>query len=640
MAKINDNTQHGKPVEEEVQFDEDSGHHGRGQRGDAPEFDPMDWGMAIPGSGIEEGEMLEFTKTLALTADQSSKQMASSLGAPVDLKIITIMSSDIACPMVVLVNMEGGRKCCYVYLIEAMLSTTLAPEIIPPRAGTMNREVIIDMPTMRVFDAAAIEVVTEYVMAETKCAEHEVDIRGWCVTKSTPTWSSKGVAGNYFSFGSHAVLDPLRSKANRIGLRNLVHKGMTLKNTIRLTPGKSDHMSLTGEALRGDFVCTLELSTKRDSSRRREVTMVNDRNRSRHLVTTTGYVDFAPISAVGATHSRGQQAGQTQPGHIPVLALTQVTGQSKARHRDSEDINTPLLGLWSLAPLIYRRGWAAVFKTTPGSEYVAGDLGLLACSHDPWGVGGSALGRANVDASPMAVDSDDTFTVSTMANLWTTEGVVIALDIERGGPIYNLQVFEKAANGDTDANGLIIAAADGLTGNRFSRMWADVNSDNPDAMVMREQTTQIHLGNCVSSKNSGLADIRALDHLTVAETDPSDPQWIRSVCAGTHPGADSNAVMDRRNAIEKVLNNPVITGLAVRVFYRALFINTFYAAMDKARVRAEIISPIVDNNVSNNGMDADMVTGLGGSNPFASNASAGGAEMIGSASQWQPIYRR
>lgn len=159
----------------------------------------------------------------------------------------------------------------------------------------------------------------------------------------------------------------------------------------------------------------------------------------------------------------------------------------------------------------------------------------------------------------------------------------ISLDVPEGGPsTWMTAVFAAAARGDSNAKNEIFAAADVLTGNRFTPIYTTACGGRMDDPVFDDNFI-VNLGTYIS-KNS-LRDIRDLDYLAVLNLTGDSTMEVINNWSNLQANAnvDENfRAMESRKILQNAYKSLQFTGRARRVTFYNLFLQCLLAAIKDA----------------------------------------------------------
>lgn len=167
----------------------------------------------------------------------------------------------------------------------------------------------------------------------------------------------------------------------------------------------------------------------------------------------------------------------------------------------------------------------------------------------------------------------------------------ISLDVPEGGPsTWMTAVFAAAARGDSSAKNEIFAAADVLTGNRFTPIYTAACGGRMDNPVFDDNLI-VNLGTYIS-KNS-LRDIRDLDYLAVLNLtgDSTSEVIINWSNLQANYSMDENfRAMEARKVLQNAYKSLQFTGRARRVTFNNLFLQCLLAAIKEAGMTYNVTS--------------------------------------------------
>lgn len=310
--------------------------------------------------------------------------------------------------------------------------------------------------------------------------------------------------------------------------------------------------------LRGDIQAKLSYSQRGGETDQRERAFNLDN--SRPLVGTAGYIDLGWEDPQPVAYGQAQTSQRYRARYV----MTRLDTEG--------DIITPELQLLSLAgaTLVSRQSawariWSQEFRTR---EH---DIGVIGYE---LGVGGVS---ERINTSAASFDNEALYEVVTAA---IYPDIQFQLDIEEVGELsFQNRVLLDAANNNADAQDAIVAAANNLTNNEFSRLWS------PGTPFLINDGNRIHLG-YYESQDGIRRDIRDLDYLFMLERFGGSDLKMVEKWQETFDNVErdeAERLAEREDMIRKILGpTVVITGYARRVTFHPQALDTLLAACGAA----------------------------------------------------------
>ena len=328
-------------------------------------------------------------------------------------------------------------------------------------------------------------------------------------------------------------------------------EGKLVYSTLPLT-------TAAGLPLRGDIQAKLSYSQRGNEGDQRERAFSLDN--SRPLAGAAGYIDL----------------GWEDPQQ-PAFGQQPATQRYRARfvmtRLDTEgDWITPELQLLSLAgatlvarQMAWARIWSQEFRT---KEH---DIGVIGYELAPNG----EAERINTSAAAFTNEA-----LYQLVSATIYPDILFQLDIEEVGELsFQNRVLLDAANNNADVQDAVIAAANNLTNNEFTRLW---QAGTPFVV---NDGNRIHLG-YYEANDGQRRDIRDLDYLFMLERfGAQDPKMVERWQA-TFDDVERDEVervAEREDMIRKILGPTVtITGYARRVTFHPQALDVLLAACGAA----------------------------------------------------------
>lgn len=367
--------------------------------------------------------------------------------------------------------------------------------------------------------------------------------------------------------------------------------GLSIKN--------SDHhfIDLAGQPVRSDVVLEVN-ELARNEENRGEYRFHGDAA-SDNLLQINGYFDltYDPVlSSVAAGYGQAHQA--SNPNELktykPRFVVTNVDSLSAC------DLTLQLLGLATtqVLPLGDHHIASLIEQHRAGERAMEGNINL----RDIGAIGLEVPTAMNMMMPgveppkparfPTAGANVSDETLATIIRTYVSgPDTQISMDVPEGGPsTWMTAVFAAAAEGDPVAIKEIFAAADVLTGNRFSEIYTTACGGRMLDPVFNDNLT-VNLGSYMS-KNQ-LRDIRDLDYLAVLNM--SGDMSLETINNWSNLQANSSVdvdfrAMEARKVLQAAFKSLQFTGIAKRVTFRNLFLQALLSAIREAGLTYQVTS--------------------------------------------------
>lgn len=525
-------------------------------------------------------------------SDEMKKRAKEAQSFGIKIDVVPVTAQQLKLPVLALSAEYKGAVVVFSLLIEGMMSEPLQPDIeqIRPLPGQPAREIIVDIPTARCYDTTLRNVVQSTVANQLGVVTDRVKHMSYCVVPRTAKLTDPEVCRLFFDSANLALTTTLAGKQIKtITSRHLSDDRAMINQTITLTPGQNK-ISRTGIPLAADWTTRLELVKRGDNLKNSErFYEVHKQQVAYNLAEVSGYIDFAPTESQPIA-GMNQMAPPTKPGFMPINVVTDIIGLAN-NGRSMENVSTILLGLVATTAIIEDGAWKRVFEAPPGSKSQKTSIGYLGVEHDPFIGRAPKLGLVKVESvGYQKTQAEGVLTPKQVGDLWCTDKVISAMDVEEGGRLQWVHsLFTMAAGVGVDeskrnlANQTIVEECDKLTNNVFSKKWADYNQGVIGKIVSKDIVT-VHLGT-YRGEDGSLRDIRSIDYLTALSVSSTDLEAVANATAATIPGLSNSATLsDRRAFLKSVTGGMEITGMATRLFFNPGFIRVMVASMIDAGI--------------------------------------------------------
>lgn len=329
--------------------------------------------------------------------------------------------------------------------------------------------------------------------------------------------------------------------------------------TVRPTFTADQSAGLDGLPIRTDVVIDFN-STVQNNQQQQTA------DRTNTIATIGGFVDLAwdpisgPVNAWVAANQNQQQINQSYVKYVSRFVITALESH------DILTVGTQLLALLPAMSLRENNQWANAFRPAPFNNGIdLRDIGAIGIEvnfeNNPTGVG------SRIDTKSASFTDQSLFQLLAAT---VRPGMVVMLDVPECGPStwYN-NIFVAESKGDTRARAAIIAAANQLTNNNFSKHYK-----NPEAFICDNENNIIHMG--YYEVNGVRRDIREIDALAVLnKVGEQDPQLVVNF---TNTYLDRQApialrLSERKKILTSLVSNLTITGKAMRLAFSAEFLD-------------------------------------------------------------------
>jgi hypothetical protein len=562
-----------------------------------PESGYLSNGLDDLGSlGIETQSGGVDTEGFAAFAEEMTRRAKSpEIAGAIKIEVIPVSSQQLELPVLAMCSESKDGVIVYSLLIEGMMNRYPLPPIKEtrkdPNTGMMSMELIIDLPTARCYDSKLREVVASVVAAQMGVRTDRIIHMSHCVVPRAARLQSPEIARLYFDSANLALTTAIASdKIKGITADNLSRSEWNVQQYTKFTPG-TNKLSKVGTPIASDFTTSLILQKRnnQNQSLANRAYEVHQQQQQYDLCEATGFIDYTVVD-VPPVPQANPAAMPTRPGFMPMVVLTEVTGLAN-KGRSIEDIKTQILGVASTVAVLSDHAYVRVHECAPGSKSEKASVGLMGLEHDPYV--GRAPKLAPIKVESISINkkpSEGALTPLQVAEIWHTENVMVALDVEEGSRlswVQDLFIAATGRNGDSAlkqaANATIIKECDDLTRGLFSQAWSNLNNGVVAPVVMGE-TCQIHLGT-YRGPNGEPRDIRSIDYLSILANSPKDLEVVSKVTACMIPQhCNPQTLTDRRNYLEASLSDFTVTGMATRVFFNKGFIRTLVGSLIQAGV--------------------------------------------------------
>lgn len=337
-----------------------------------------------------------------------------------------------------------------------------------------------------------------------------------------------------------------------------------------------------------------------------------------------GYMDLTYVPAQPPKRDQwGQVIPEPQRHYVPRFVMTNVSSET-----DAVTMELQLLALVNALVITQGNAWFNAFKPRALRKGIdLRDIGAINYElnlTDPTG-----------KETPKKIDTKaNTFDTSALHQLISTTmylDPIFSMDIEESGELSWLQyAFLTAASGDINARNVIIAAADNLTGNRFSQIF-----DNSQALTHDEQV-RVQLGYYYDEEGVQ-RDIRDIDYLAILNyVGSNEPQaivnWSDTFDQKDVPAA--KRAYDRQVLLAHLTSDRFeLKGYADRITFTSAFLTALSSAVVQAGlvVRPENLQAAYVQNVRGDASALSFAMGQVNGNLFSYGANNnnvyGGAGM-------------
>lgn len=285
-----------------------------------------------------------------------------------------------------------------------------------------------------------------------------------------------------------------------------------------------------------------------------------------------GYVDLVFKAPTQPSAMMGMPGYQNVPmyHYAPRLVMTNFAPLL-------EGVNLELLLLaLSSATLLSKNNnyaWGGVFRQRYGADLNIRNIGAIGLEI-PALVGSTDGKGAIIDTQASTFNNDSLYLLLSKV---IRPQLVYSFDVDEASSLSFIHTaFLAAAQGDHEANQLIIDAANRLTNNAFAQFF-------PGGAVVMDDQTRIHMGYYIDPKTGKRRDIRDIDYLAVLNMVGKSDVGVAIKWANTFDRTD--LPLDIRMDERERLLNTLIGGQSMRITgygRRITFTPNFIGALDQA----------------------------------------------------------
>lgn len=280
------------------------------------------------------------------------------------------------------------------------------------------------------------------------------------------------------------------------------------------------------------------------------------------LCETSAYVDliYTPPATQYQQYGQNYQAGQfIQPHYIPRIVMTNFSVDLP--HSSLEFM---LLGVASMASLARQRAYGVVWR---------GGFGGTQSNLRNLGAVGLQVPGLSPDGQAAILDvSADIRELYALMDTVLAPSPVFTLEIEQGGQgNWATSIFARAAQGNQNAQELLVNAADNLTNHNFSKVYAQLSNGVAQPLITTTDDLS-YVG--YYNRDGEYRDIRELDLLAILNTvGQKDPQlvqdYLTTLCSPEHV----HVRLFRRNRIlQRIAKDVHIKAYSKKYDFSAIFI--------------------------------------------------------------------
>ena len=553
------------------------------------------FGIISASGNTVAGNANEFLEILKKVQDKTTNRSGALNTTLVKIESPLLIGSAVA------VCYEHGDQLVYFTLIPEALSKTISNVF---ENGFNGKSIEIDIPTSFLWDQAMIDTTEEIIanilpsphrtrIAKTKddddnyvgikCAgnaiiHNEVDIN--VVEKVQVFYDAALVAIS----GVINLLNGNPTTASYQAPQGLTYKfftnkGIGINSRFLITPA-GDYLSRYFDPIVGDFNAIMTASSLDNTNKRNTVQSVHTVSKEQGITSIIGYFDVIRRQP----NARVPLPNGLIPGYDLVTVITQLTAQGLPGVRMIDSLISQLLGLTLVIPLIdstYKR-WTAVFEPFAGEKNVKTSLGVIGLEYNNNPQGQFQPKELKVTNVANYNQLDDALTPYQIASNYFYEGGLVALDVTHGSPVAWVQEIITNARPGTNYEKMVLAELDAFTEGLFSQLWLPLNES-----IIADEPAQIHSG--YYSTQSGLADIRKVDYLSILQECLGDQSIMDPFSRGFMPGSRGYEAMDiKRKSLKQAAPTAVIKGITVRNFINPIFIVTIERALKQLDVSINI----------------------------------------------------
>lgn len=279
------------------------------------------------------------------------------------------------------------------------------------------------------------------------------------------------------------------------------------------------------------------------------------------LCETSAYVDliYTPPATQYQQYGQNFQAGAyIQPHYIPRIVMTNF-----AVDLPHSSLEFMLLGVASMASLARQRAYGVVWRGGFGGQNNLRNLGAV----------GLQVAGLTQDGQAAILDvSTDIRELYALMDTVLAPSPVFTLEIEQGGQgNWATSIFARAAQGNANAQELLVNAADNLTNHNFSKVYGQLSNGVAQPLITTTDDLS-YVG--YYNRDGEYRDIRELDLLAILNTvGQKDPQlvqdYLTTLCSPEHV----HVRLFRRNRIlQRIAKDVHIKAYSKKYDFSAIFI--------------------------------------------------------------------
>lgn len=446
--------------------------------------------------------------------------------------------------------------------------------------GNNGRGIIIDMPTSKYYVGTMDTICRQRVLndAVARGLIKTNDLKSvnnttlnYVVIKRSVNLESKEMLTAFFDSAISAftarVAVSAKLPTSRLVSGMLSNSQIQLVARHKVTPGVTEK-DVFGNLMTQDFKVEL---LARPANRQDED--IHKANREVIISSVSGYVDFAyhnpsPVQMQQAAQQRAANGAynvNTIPAYDPYIVLTSATPLGASTIL-GDNLLTQCFALASCAGIAQSQRWTAIFTRSGLDGNKKAPIGAFGLEHDPYYIKQDQPAVIQTSAGFEAA-GNNTLTPLDVINMFCYPTMLVALDVEDGGPMAWVQNIFRTAKPGSGEEDLIIKELDSFSDGAFSKIWDRKQS------IIAYPSTPIHLG-YYTTEAGERRDLRTIDYLAMLNNCKGDMNIMIPFAEGFQPGKDSAEVIhNKREVIKMAAPNVVFTGMATRIFFNTAFIS-------------------------------------------------------------------
>lgn len=494
---------------------------------------------------------------------------------------------------------------------------------------TQYGSIEVDNPTIRYWNATMasishVKIVEDAMRRGLVNSKAEITtIMGTVIPRTVTITDENSLRAFYDAVrAAFAAQVAVNAKVPTSGVRSamLTNSGLQVVARNKVRPGETVR-NIYGAAIASDF--QIDLIAR---SAIRNQNDIHGTSTEYILASVNAYVDFAYRAPDQAMIYQAAASRMPVPGFDPYIVITSNSPLGVAAQAN-DDILSQCFGLAAITGIAGGGSlagggggrWASVFTRGGGDKGSKASIGALGLLHNQFPDPTVSWTPTMIPVSAgFEVMSKDVVSPLTVIQQFCTNSMVVAMDIEQGGPLAWLQSIFANATPNSVCEQLILDELDAFSNGLFTgKIW---DRRNP---IIAQPHVDIHMG-YYTENNGNIRDIRSIDLLTITQQTNGDPQIIGPYLDSFKPNQCNKVSLNaRRNTIKTFASNTVFTGMATRVFFNTKFINALDQMFAECGMRITLdgLNDIQSNNYQSTAFDQQYVAPIQGHGTFHQNFS-------------------